>query len=142
MLGPLQNMARQANIPGRVHFIGPVSGVDKAGAYSATQLLVIPSRREAMSIVVLEAGNCGTPVLITDQCGFDEVGRIGGGRVVGVSPDALEFGLIGMLKDPEPLRAMGLKLQDHVVRHFLWESTARKYLELFDRILKAKREEP
>jgi glycosyltransferase involved in cell wall biosynthesis len=95
-----------------------------------------------MSIVVLEAGNCGTPVLITDQCGFDEVGRIGGGRVVGVSPDALEFGLIGMLKDPEPLRAMGLKLKDHVVRHFLWESTARKYLELFDRILKAKREEP
>lgn len=142
MLGPLQDMARQANIPGRVHFIGPVSGVDKASAYSAAQLLVIPSRREAMSIVVLEAGMCGTPVLITDQCGFDEVGQIGGGRVVAASPDALESGLIGMLKDPGPLRAMGLKLRDHVVRHFLWESTARKYLELFDRILKAKREKP
>jgi glycosyltransferase involved in cell wall biosynthesis len=141
MLGELQNMARQANLSSRVHFIGSVSGADKASAYSATQLLVIPSRREAMSIVVLEAGICGTPVLITDQCGFDEVARIGGGRVVGASPDALESGLTGMLKEPEPLRAMGLKLKDHVVRRFLWESTARAYLELFERILKAKREE-
>jgi glycosyltransferase involved in cell wall biosynthesis len=139
MLGPLQTMARETGIADRVHFIGPVSGPDKTGAYSAAQLLVIPSRREAMSIVVLEAGICGTPVLITDQCGFNEVEAIGGGTVVAASADALLLGLRGMLKDTDALRSMGLKLKDYVTLHFLWESMARKYLELFDRVIEAQR---
>lgn len=138
MLATLKTMAHQADVADRVHFIGHISGSDKAGAYSAARLLVIPSRQEAMSIVVLEAGVCGTPVLITDECGFNEVENIGGGRVVGASAKALESGLLEMLKDPASLRRVGLKLKDHVIQHFLWESTARSYLELFDRILKAR----
>jgi hypothetical protein len=43
-----------------------------------------------MSIVVLEAGITGTPVLITDQCSFDEVDRIGGGIVVRASVDGIQ----------------------------------------------------
>jgi glycosyltransferase involved in cell wall biosynthesis len=137
MLGSLKAMAQNTGIADRVHFIGPISGSDKTGAYSAAQLLVIPSRQEAMSIVVLEAGICGTPVLITDQCGFNEVEAIGGGMVVPASVDALILGLRAMLKDAGALQSMGLKLRDYVTRHFLWESMARKYLELFDRVLKA-----
>jgi glycosyltransferase involved in cell wall biosynthesis len=140
MLNPLRDVARQAGIPQRVHFIGAVSGADKAGAYGAARLLAIPSRQEAMSLVVLEAGMCSTPVLITDQCGFDEVETVGGGRVVGASPDALESGLINMLDNPGSLPRMGLKLKDYVSRNFLWETAAGKYLNLFDRILKAKRD--
>jgi hypothetical protein len=34
---------------------------------------------------------------------------------------------------------MGLKLKDYVTLHFLWESMARKYLELFDRVIEAQR---
>lgn len=137
MLTTLTTMAREAGVADRVHFLGHISGRDKASAYRAASLLVIPSRREAMSIVVLEAGVCGTPVLLTDQCGFDEVAQVGGGKVVGASTAALESGLLEMLKDPALLRSMGRKLKDHVIRHFLWESTAQKYLERFNRILKS-----
>jgi len=137
MLAALRTMAREAGVANRVHFIGHISGHDKAGAYSAASLLAIPSRHEAMSIVVLEAGICGTPVLITDRCGFGEVEQIGGGRVVRATQEELEASLLEMLKAPALLRSMGLKLKDHVTRHYLWKATARKYLDLFDRILGA-----
>jgi glycosyltransferase involved in cell wall biosynthesis len=140
LLAPLKSAAQDAGVAGRVHFIGSVAGADKTGAYSAARLLVIPSRREAMSIVALEAGICGTPVLITDQCGFDDIEAIGGGRVVQASADALVLGLRGLLgQDGASLRDMGLKLKDHVTRHFLWESIAGRYLDLFERVLKAPR---
>jgi glycosyltransferase involved in cell wall biosynthesis len=139
MLTTLRTMAHESGVADRVHFVGHISGDDKAGAYSAASLLAIPSRQEAMSIVVLEAGICGAPVLITDRCGFNELGHIGGGRVVTASPDGIKSGLLYMLRDDASLRDMGHKLRDHVIQHYLWESVARKYLELFDQIVTAKR---
>jgi glycosyltransferase involved in cell wall biosynthesis len=118
-----------------VRFIGHVGARDKAGAYYASELLVIPSRQEAMSIVVLEAGICNRPVLITDRCGFDEVERIGGGRVVPASVDGIRSGLLGMLGDAEGLPAMGQRLGEFVRRNFLWEFACRRYLDLFSTLL-------
>jgi glycosyltransferase involved in cell wall biosynthesis len=138
MLGNLRRMAQESGLASRVHFIGHVSGEDKAGAYRAARLLAIPSRQEAMSIVVLEAGICRTPVLITDQCGFGQIEAAGGGRIVPVSVDGLKTGLLDMLSDPGLLSQMGERLESYTRAHFLWEATAARYLELFSRVLDAK----
>jgi glycosyltransferase involved in cell wall biosynthesis len=135
MLQQLQEMAAHRNASTRVHFIGHVDATDKIGAYHASDLLVIPSRQEAMSIVVLEAGACNRPVLITDCCGFNEVERIGGGRVVPASAEGLESGLLEMLRDADALRSMGERLGALVRHNFLWEFAARKYLALFSRVV-------
>jgi glycosyltransferase involved in cell wall biosynthesis len=121
-----------------VRFIGNVSGADKAGAYRAARLLAIPSRQEAMSIVVLEAGICRTPVLMTDQCGFDGIEEAGGGRIVPASVDGLKSGLLYMLADAERLSGMGARLESYTRAHFLWEATVARYLEAFNRVLGAK----
>jgi len=135
LLNTLKAAAAQAGVSGSVRFIGHVGARHKAGAYSASELLVIPSRQEAMSIVVLEAGICNRPVLITDRCGFDEVERVGGGRVVPASVDGIKSGLLGMLGDAERLPTMGQRLGDFVRRNFLWEFASRRYLDLFSTLL-------
>jgi glycosyltransferase involved in cell wall biosynthesis len=135
LLDTLKATAAHAGVAGSVHFIGHVGARDKAGAYYASELLVIPSRREAMSIVVLEAGTCNRPVLITDRCGFNDVERIGGGRVVPASVDGIRSGLLEMLGDAEGLSAMGQRLGDFVRRNFLWEFACRRYLDLFSTLL-------
>jgi len=135
LLDTLKAGAAHAGVTGSVRFIGHVGARDKAGAYYASELLVIPSRQEAMSIVVLEAGICNRPVLITDRCGFDEVERIGGGRVVPASVDGIRSGLLGMLGDAEGLPAMGQRLGEFVRRNFLWEFACRRYLDLFSTLL-------
>lgn len=117
-----------------VHYLGYVGGSEKAQAYRAADFLVIPSRQEAMSIVVLEAGACETPVLITDQCGFDDVEQIGGGRVVSASVEGIARGIEWMI-DTGGLDAMGKKLNEYVVNGYRWSGAAHKYLSLYESIL-------
>lgn len=131
ILSQLKEMASASNISHRVHFTGYLGGVDKSQAYYAADLLVVPSRQEAMSIVVLEAGVTGTPVLITDQCGFDDVLNIGGGLVVPATAEGLQAGLNEILRGPEELKAMGERLKHYVRTHFTWDIIARKYLEYY-----------
>ncbi len=135
MLPSLQSMAAEAGIGSRVHFVGYLGGAAKARAYHAAQLLVVPSRQEAMSIVALEAGISGTPVLLTDRCGFDEVAEVGGGRVVAATTEGLRKGLVSMLKEPARLSEMGANLQRFVGERFTWASAAERCLALYSRIL-------
>jgi len=133
MLPRLKEMVEEYHIRNRVHFTGYLGGADKSQAYHAAELLVIPSRQEAMSIVVLEAGVTGTPVLITDQCGFDEVLSAGGGQVVSATVQGLQKGLSEILKDPIKLKAMGQELNKHICTHFTWDNITDKYLALYRR---------
>ncbi len=135
MLTGLKNTAVQLGVEERVHFVGYVGGRMKSEAYNAADLLAIPSRQEAMSIVALEAGAAGTPVLLTDRCGFDEVERIGGGRVVSASVEGLRDGLEHMLSDSDRLKAMGDKLRGVVRSRYTWDAAVERYLELYRDIL-------
>ena len=137
MLTGLRADAAAAGLAGRVHFVGAVHGPDKVSAYRGSALLAVPSRQEAMSIVALEAGACGTPVLITDQCGFDEVGASGGGLVTGASAAALRSGLEAMLSGSADLRAMGERLRRLTLEHYLWSTAASRYCALFEDVLAA-----
>lgn len=135
MLSELKEMSAQLNAGDRVHFLGYLGGESKSEAYYAADLLVIPSRQEAMSLVVLEAGAAGTPVLLTDQCGFNEVANIGGGKVVPATVEGLQDGLIGILSIPDNLKHMGEKLKCYVSENYTWEKVMYKYLSLYYRIL-------
>jgi glycosyltransferase involved in cell wall biosynthesis len=119
----------------RVHFIGYIAGRDKAEAYHAADLLVISSRQEAMSIVVLEAGIAGTPVLLTDQCGFGEVATVGGGRVVAATVIDLAAGLDSLLTQRSELKGMGERLQAHVQKNFTWDVIVGRLQDLYRLIL-------
>ena len=136
MLNSLQKTASGRSVLERTHFLGWVSREDKSAIIHASLLLVVPSRQEAMSIVVLESGIVGKPVLITDQCGFDEVAQVGGGLVVPATIDGITLGLKELLGDESELSSMGLNLQKLVKKDFLWSSSAKQYSFIFDQIIK------
>jgi glycosyltransferase involved in cell wall biosynthesis len=135
LLDSLKKSSAASAVRSRVHFVGYVGGEEKSAAYRSAQLLVIPSRQEAMSIVVLEAGITGTPVLITDQCGFNDVSAVGGGMVVAASIEGLQDGLLAMTGNPDKLKIMGQNLLKFTREHFLWDHMVNRYLELFSRIV-------
>jgi glycosyltransferase involved in cell wall biosynthesis len=88
-----------------------------------------------MSIVVLEAGIAGTPVLLTDQCGFGEVATVGGGRVVAATVTNLAAGLDGLLTQRSELKGMGERLQAHVRKKFTWDVVVGRLQDLYRLIL-------
>lgn len=132
----LRRRAERAGLSGHVLFTGFLAGQDKQDALAAADLLVVPSRQEAMSLVALEAGLCGTPVLLTDQCGFDEVQSMGGGLVVAVDVQALANGMQEMLKNPESLPAKGERLRELVLSRYTWDGLTRRALELYGNLIR------
>jgi glycosyltransferase involved in cell wall biosynthesis len=140
MLAGLKRDAARRGLQGRVHFIGYVAGADKACALQGCAFLAVPSRQEAMSIVALEAGTYAKPVLLTDRCGFDDVERAGGGRVVPATVQSIERALEQMAADPAGLARMGERLRAHVQDHYTWERAARRHAALFRQV--ARQAEP
>jgi len=138
MLSELKDLVAKSELNDRVHFLGYIGGSEKSQAYHAAELVVIPSRQEAMSIVVLESGITGTPVLITDQCGFDAVERVGGGKVIPATVEGIQKGLIEILEDPEKLKSSGEKLKKYTFENFTWEASIQRYLSLYQHLLKTK----
>lgn len=134
MLNALKRMSEASGVKDRIHFTGHIGGSEKSAAYRSADLLAIPSRQEAMSIVVLEAGITGIPVLITNQCGFDDVASVRGGMVVAASVEGLQEGLLCMTSDPVKLKIMGQNLGKFTRDHFLWDNMVNRYLELFSKI--------
>lgn len=133
--GQLRSTVAAAGLSNRVSFTGFLAGQEKQDALAAASLLIVPSRQEAMSLVALEAGLCGTPVLLTDQCGFDEVQELDGGCVVAVDVDALAEGVQFMLQDPERLSAQGQRLRAAIMSHYTWDGLTQQALVLYSKLV-------
>ena len=87
-------IADQAGVSDFVHFLGFISGHERSAVYHSASLLAVPSRKEAMSIVALEAGICGIPVLLTDECGFHAIRSVDSRLEVSATIQGLQEGLI------------------------------------------------
>lgn len=135
LLESLKNQVDDTGLSGRVHFIDYIGGDEKSAAYHAADLLVIPSRQEAMSIVVLEAGISGTPVVLSDQCGFAQVEQVGGGKVCSATIDGVQAALQTMLSEKENLIEQGRKLEGYIIKNYTWQVVIRHYIELYDNLL-------
>ena len=128
----LEELAKKESVEKRVHFLGYVSKEDKSRIIDSSLFLTVPSRQEAMSIVVLESGISGKPVLITDQCGFNEVEEVmNGGIVVQPSLEGLASGIAEMLGDRDRLDSMGENLKKNIKKRYLWSILAEEYDSLF-----------
>ena len=132
MRASLEEAARTLG-PGRVVFTGWLGGKDKLDAYAAADLVVIPSRQEAMSLVALEAGACGKPVLMTDRCGFDEAVACGGARSVPPEAPAIARALTAMMASGQ-LATIGAALRAQVLAQYTWQAAVERYRAIFERI--------
>jgi glycosyltransferase involved in cell wall biosynthesis len=137
MLAELRARAGQCGLSHRVHFLGHVDGEVKAGAYRFARMLVVPSRQEAMSIVALEAGICGTPVLLTDQCGFDEIAAVDPRLVVPATSESLAAGLLNLLENADDLEQIGPRTKAFVQAMYAWTTIITQYTELYRRLIHA-----
>ncbi|MDO9053991.1 MAG: glycosyltransferase [Gallionella sp.] len=137
MLSVLQQTVDQNVLGEFVHFLGYVEGADKVSAYRMANLLVVPSRQEAMSIVAIEAGFCGTPVLLTDQCGFSDVRLVDARLEVHATTAGITAGLINLLGESNKLAEIAPVWSNFVKQHYSWASLAPEYFRLYRFVLEA-----
>lgn len=108
---------------------------DPAPAYMASDLAVMPSRREGMSTFLLEAAAAGLPSVATDVTGCrDAVVDGHSGVLVPVRrPDALAAAITAMMTDAASRDAMGDRARHRVLREFRPDDVVARYDALVTR---------
>ncbi len=119
-------------------FTGYVPERDLAGLYSGAVCFVYPSYFEGFGLPVVEAMQCGVPVIAGDRTSLPEVIGEAGLLFDPFDTQALVKALTQVLDDSEyraSLRAKGLEK----AREFNWQTTARQTLGVYERVGKRKR---
>jgi glycosyltransferase involved in cell wall biosynthesis len=115
-------------------FLDPLFGMEKSAAYHAAEFIVIPSIKDAMTIIAPEAACCGKPVLITKSCDFGELSKCGGAVEVEPTIEGLAAGLEQLTNYNCDRVVMGRCGQDFVMNRFKLEQVAQKYQDLFQTV--------
>ena len=131
----LKGEVEKLNLSDRVKFLGFIAGSFKSELYHAADLLVIPSRLEAMSIVVLESAITGTPVLMTNVCGLNEMTGRHGAHAVNPDSESIAQGLNFLLSDNEGMVLRGQKLKHYVEKNFDWNFLIKDYINMYKKII-------
>jgi glycosyltransferase involved in cell wall biosynthesis len=69
MRGRLEALAKMRGVRARVIFSGAIFDAEKWAAYRDADVFVLPSQNENFGNTAAEAAACGTPVVITENCG-------------------------------------------------------------------------
>lgn len=140
-LAGYRRRARDRGVEGQLRFVGRQAGT--ADAMRRARALVMPSRFEGLSMVLLEAMALGMPVIATAVSGAGEVIEDGASGTL-VAPEdapALARAIEKVLGDPEEAARLGRRareavesehsMQRHVRRiHALYESAVGEPVEL------------
>ena len=115
----------------RVHFLGHIPEEDLIGLYNGARVSVYPSLYEGFGLPVLEAMQCGSPVITTNVSSMPEVA---GDAALLVGPTdrvALESALRETLGNDALARSLserGLRRAES----FSWERCARETLQVYE----------
>jgi glycosyltransferase involved in cell wall biosynthesis len=132
----LEKLALDLGIANRITWTGMLSGTLKWGAFSASEVFVLPSHQENFGIVVAEALACSLPVILSGKVNiWREVITYQAGMV---GEDSLD-GTMGSLSrwsaltagEIAALRSRGRKCFDEL---FNYDATARRVLETIEHV--------
>lgn len=106
-------------LPATVRWFGSLPQAELQRFFAQAQLFVMPSLLEGYNMAALEAMATGLPVLVTDQCGVNDVitNGLNGWIVPAAEPAALAATLQRALADPERCARMGAAARDQAYRH-------------------------
>jgi glycosyltransferase involved in cell wall biosynthesis len=103
--------------------------------YAASDVFVLPTFNDNFGLVVAEAMACGKPVIVSDKGAPPEIVGDAGLVFQYGSPADLAEKLVFLLDDEESRQKIGAKAHRRIVENFTWDKAARKYLEIYKRVL-------
>jgi 1,2-diacylglycerol 3-alpha-glucosyltransferase len=132
----LKRMVATLGLTEKVRFTGFIPAEDVPGLLNSTDVFVMPSEAELLSISTLEAMACGRPVLLADALALPELVRDGENGYLFKPGDVDDLvRLINQLADhPEYWRKMGITSREIASQHSL-EDTIHKFESVYASLL-------
>jgi glycosyltransferase involved in cell wall biosynthesis len=130
LTGTLQRFLEQYPFKERIIFTGYVPQQDLPLFMNGAEMFVFPSLYEGFGLPVLEAMNCGTPVISSNRSSIPEIVGPAALLIDPEDPTALAEMIVFLIRHPEErerLRLLGLEQ----AARFTWEEAARKTLAVY-----------
>jgi len=128
----VRQLAVDLGLQEEVEFIGGKTQPQLAGYMQESAVLVLPSRKESLGMVLVEALACGTPVVAT-RCGgpgdivTDQVGAL----VPPEDPEALAGAIERVIDRRDQYQPAALRA--YALEKFSWQRIGEQYLDLYCR---------
>ena len=106
---------------------------------SMSHIVCLPSYREGLPKILIEAASCGRPIITTDVPGCREVVTEGvnGYLVPAKDSRALTFALLKLINDPEARERMGKASREIAVQRFSNEIVNKEIYDIYEKALAA-----
>jgi glycosyltransferase involved in cell wall biosynthesis len=125
------------DLPG-VQWLGAVGNEEVRRLLCASRLAVLPSRREAMPVFLLEAMAAARPVITTSVGAIPETVYGAGLVVAPEDPGALAAALVDLLSHPEVATRLGVRGRERVLARYSLEAVARRLDLLYEQVARAR----
>lgn len=131
----LENLAEALELSDRVHFLGQRS--DVAAILARAQIFVLASHYEGFPRSILEAMRTGLPVVASDVAGVKEAVLDGetGFLIPKGDVETLREKLLGLTRDPNLRKRMGVNGRRRFLENFTFEHMYRKTLAVYREVL-------
>ncbi len=133
---PIFQEMERPNLKQRVHWIGYIPDQERVYFYNTADMLAYPSWYEGFGMPLLEAMQCGCPVITSRVSSLPEVVGEAGLLIDPHRVEDLQGAMLRLAKDPafsERLKKAGLEQ----AKKFSWETSARITLEVFQKVTSA-----
>lgn len=132
-------LAKNLGLHDKVKFTGSIDGKDKFSAYVDADVLVYPSMFEIFGLVPFEAIMCGTPVIVTDDCGCGElIEEAKAGHLVHYGDvEGLKDKILEAFGHPEDCKRMVESGKKYIVKNLSWHNVAKQMTKVYSNALDA-----
>lgn len=111
-----------------LRILGHVGDSDLSALLTGSSGLLFPSLYEGFGLPILDAFNCGVPVLTSDKASLPEVSGDGAIVVDPLDESSIAEGIVKMIRGPKGWIERGYEQ----VKKFSWEKTAQMTLDVYN----------
>ena len=128
--GPLEAQLAAVDAP-NLHLVGKLSKPDLTALYRQADVYCLPSRSEGFATTLLESAACGTPAIVTNVGGTDELipNERFGTIITDMEPETIANALRAAICNRATLQAQGEAAAHRVREICSWQQTAKRTLE-------------
>lgn len=101
-----------------------------SGLIAKSNFFIMPSLAEGMSLIATEVMAIGRPIILTKQCGIEELNIEGAGIIANATTEGIARAIIEMLNKRDSWKDMGKKASKVAREYYLWSRYESQISEL------------
>lgn len=131
----IKNLIKELKLENYIFFTGPVPNELIVDYYQASDIVILPSLMEAVSISGLEALSSGVPLIGTNVGGIPFIVKDGITGILVQPKNEIEIykALIKLIDDEQLRMTMGINARKFIEDNFSWDSIVNKIIEIYSK---------